>query len=304
MVDTDREPKGTVLNPLIDYNSPAALRAFLETHGLGMQKKFGQNFLINPEARKKLVAALEINPDGTLWEVGPGLGAMTVELLASGAWVTVFEIDRGFSNHLRELFGSHENFKIVEGDVLKTWPQEYGLQRPDYFFGNLPYNIAAVLLGDLIEAKALFQRSVVTVQKEVAQRMIAPPGTEHYSSFSVLCSSVYRITPLMTLKGASFFPPPNVDSQAVKMELRRDLVNQPFPPLFYPMVRGLFSSRRKTVRNNLIPLLVSRGMDRAADRALTALSTAGIEPNQRAEALDLEDFLKLAQALEKTHDHS
>jgi 16S rRNA (adenine1518-N6/adenine1519-N6)-dimethyltransferase len=304
MFDTDREPKGTALNPLIDYNSPVALRTFLEKHGLGAQKKFGQNFLINPEARKKLVAALEIHPNGSLWEVGPGLGAMTVGLLDSGARVTVFEIDRGFSNHLRELFGSQENFKIVEGDVLKTWPQEYGIQRPDYFFGNLPYNIAAVLLGDLIEGNALFQRMVVTVQKEVAQRMIAPPGTEHYSSFSVLCSSVYRITPLMTLKGASFFPPPNVDSQAVKMELRRDLADQSFPPLFYPLVRGLFSSRRKTVRNNLIPFLSSRGLDRAADRALTALSAAGIEPNQRAETLDLDEFLNLARTLEETYDHS
>lgn len=303
MVNTDREPKGTALNPLLDYNSPAALRGFLEAHGLGMQKKFGQNFLINPDARKKLVAALEIHPDASIWEVGPGLGSMTVELLDSGARVTVFEIDRGFSNHIRELFGDRKNFKIVEGDVLKTWPQEYGLQKPDYFFGNLPYNIAAVLLGDLIEGKALFQRMVVTVQKEVAQRMIALPGTEHYSSFSVLCSSVYRITPLMTLKGASFFPPPNVDSQAVKMELRRDRSDQSFPPLFYPMVRALFSSRRKTVRNNLIPLLASRGLERPDDRALWALKTAGIEPNQRAETLDLEDFLKLSQALEETHDH-
>ncbi len=303
MVNTDREPKGTALNPLLDYNSPAALRGFLEAHGLGMQKKFGQNFLINPDARKKLVAALEIHPDASIWEVGPGLGSMTVELLDSGARVTVFEIDRGFSNHIRELFGDRKNFKIVEGDVLKTWPQEYGLQKPDYFFGNLPYNIAAVLLGDLIEGKALFQRMVVTVQKEVAQRMIALPGTEHYSSFSVLCSSVYRITPLMTLKGASFFPPPNVDSQAVKMELRRDRSDQSFPPLFYPMVKALFSSRRKTVRNNLIPLLASRGLDRPDHRALWALKTAGIEPNQRAETLGLEDFLKLSQALEETHDH-
>lgn len=291
------------MNPLLDYNSPAALRGFLEAHGLGMQKKFGQNFLINPDARKKLVAALEIHPDASIWEVGPGLGSMTVELLDSGARVTVFEIDRGFSNHIRELFGDRKNFKIVEGDVLKTWPQEYGLQKPDYFFGNLPYNIAAVLLGDLIEGKALFQRMVVTVQKEVAQRMIALPGTEHYSSFSVLCSSVYRITPLMTLKGASFFPPPNVDSQAVKMELRRDRSDQSFPPLFYPMVKALFSSRRKTVRNNLIPLLASRGLDRPDHRALWALKTAGIEPNQRAETLGLEDFLKLSQALEETHDH-
>jgi len=304
MVDTDRKPKGTALNPLIDYNSPAALRAFLETHGLGMQKKFGQNFLIQSEARKKLVAALEVNPGASLWEVGPGLGSMTVELLDSGAQVTVFEIDRGFSNQLRELFGSQQNFKIVEGDVLKTWPQEYGLHKPDYFFGNLPYNIAAVLLGDLIEGNALFQRLVVTVQKEVAQRMIASPGTEHYSSFSVLCSSVYRIKPLMTLKGASFFPPPNVDSQAVTMELRGDLADHPFPPLFYPLVRGLFSSRRKTVRNNLISLLASRGVERAADRALGALNAAGIEPNQRAETLDLEDFFKLAQVLEETHAHS
>jgi 16S rRNA (adenine1518-N6/adenine1519-N6)-dimethyltransferase len=301
------------LNLSLDYDSPVSLRHFLDERGFGMQKKFGQNFLVNRSARERLVDALGAGSDDEVWEVGPGLGAMTVPLLSRGCRVSVFEIDRGFSTVLRELFSGEPRFSIIEGDVLKTWSQEVQKNKaPAFFFGNLPYNIAATLIASFIEAGCFFRRAVVTVQKEVADRMVAKPGSKDYSSFSVLCSSAYSVKPLMTLKPHSFYPAPNVDSAAVVMERR------PFdgehgkctpdgsldvPPLFRLLVRALFASRRKTVRNNLDAFLRSGKTgypippEQCQNIVVRALEKAGIDPLARAETLSLEEFSQLTNAL-------
>ena len=236
------------MNPLINYDSPRALRAFLEERGLGMRKKFGQNFLVNPQARAKLLDALDLPPGSPVWEIGPGLGAMTAGLLERGAKVTAFEIDPAFAHALGEFFGSDPAFRLVEGDVLKTWSgADAGGEL--FLLGNLPYNIAALILADFIERGRFFTRIVVTVQREVARRMAAAPGTVDYSSFTVLCSSVYKVSPLQVIKASSFYPAPRVDSQGVRLDflpVRRDL-----PLHFYPLVRSLFSARRKKLKNTL-----------------------------------------------------
>ena len=239
-----------------DYNSPAELKKLLDANGFSMQKKFGQNFLINQSAREKLIDALDIAEGTTVWEVGPGLGAMTSEMLDRGAKLTAFEIDRGFSSLIKQFFSEYsdkQSFNVIDGDVLKTWyaQTEEGTQLPQRFFGNLPYNIAATIIADTIEKGIRFERCVFTVQKEVALRMCAKPGTEQYSSLSVLCNWAYDVKPLMDLSGANFWPKPNVDSRAVLFTKKEDfpLCNEPF--YFIKLQRALFSSRRKTVRNNL-----------------------------------------------------
>jgi len=275
-----------------NYNSATALRAFLDSHGLGMRKKFGQNFLLNPDARTALVRALDAQAGESVWEIGPGLGAMTALLLEQGLCVRAFEIDPGFSRVLNELFAANAGFSLVEGDVLKTWPNE---PAAPYLLGNLPYNIAATLLCDLIERGRFFDRIVVTVQREVAQRMAAAPGSADYSSFSVLCASAYCVKPLMVIKGASFYPKPNVDSQAVLLE-RRDDAARIHPACFYPLVRGLFASRRKTIKNNLNAFFASRGnVENAAITA--ALEKSALDGGRRAEELGLEDFEALAKTI-------
>lgn len=273
----------------VDYDSPAALKAFLDERGLAMQKKFGQNFLINAQARKKLIDALEIQEGTAVWEIGPGLGAMTSEILNRGAELTAFEIDHGFAAALGELFGDRKNFKLIEGDVLKTWKTVE--ERPARLFGNLPYNIAATIFADLICAGVRFEKSVITVQKEVAQRACAKPGTDDYSSFSVLCQWAYDVTPLMDLSGGSFWPRPNVDSRAVKFVKKEDFPHCKDPVLFTKMQRSLFVSRRKTVKNNL-----SAFMNDAA-KAETALQKAQIDPKLRAETLDIQTLLRLSDAV-------
>lgn len=280
-----------------DYNSPAALKTFMESQGFSMQKKFGQNFLVNEDARKRLVDALEVGEGVKVWEVGPGLGSMTSEILERGSDLTVFEIDKGFAGLISQFFEDYSKkgtFKLVEGDVLKTWKKQLDeTNLPDRFFGNLPYNIAATIIADTIENNVRFDKCVFTVQKEVAVRMCAQPGSDDYSSFSVLCNWAYDVKPLLDLTGGNFWPKPNVDSRAVVMTKKEDFPGCNNPKLFVRMQRALFSSRRKTVRNNLSGFLKNN------DLTLQALSEAGIDPMKRAEVLTIPQMLKLSDVIDK-----
>ncbi|MDR2943043.1 MAG: 16S rRNA (adenine(1518)-N(6)/adenine(1519)-N(6))-dimethyltransferase RsmA [Treponema sp.] len=258
-----------------------------------MRKKFGQNFLINPAVRQTLVDALDAPNGSEVWEIGPGLGAMTAILLEKGLKVKAFEIDAGFIKILKREFERENNFCLVEGDVLKTWKSRAVKREAEYLFGNLPYNIASAFLADLIEGGCLFKRMVVTVQKEVALRMTASVGSPDYSSFSVLCASAYKVKPLTVIRPSSFFPQPNVDSMAVMLENR----NAPaVVPVFFPLLRALFSSRRKTIKNNLSVFCASR----FGNSALSArfLQENAINSSQRAEELTPEIFLSLAKSID------
>ncbi len=278
-----------------DYNSPAELKQILDINGFSMQKKFGQNFLINSDARKKLIDTLEVDKNTSVWEVGPGLGAMTCEILERNANLTVFEIDRGFASLVSKYFEDYakkEKFFLVEGDVLKTWKNHLEkTQIPDRFFGNLPYNIAATIIADTIENNVRFDRCVFTVQKEVAQRMTAKPGQSDYSSFSVLCQWAYDLQNVIDLSGGNFWPKPNVDSRAVLFTKKADFPSCENPSLFIRMQRALFSSRRKTVRNNLSQFLQNNEL------AVECLNLADIDIMKRAEVLTIEQLLKLSDII-------
>ena len=276
---------------VIDYDSPAALKAFLDERGMAMQKKFGQNFLVNAAARKRLIDALEVEDGMTVWEVGPGLGSMTSEIISRGAEVTAFEIDRGFAAVLREAFEG-KKLRLVEGDVLKTWKKESAENGfASRFFGNLPYNVASAIVADMISAGVRFEKAVITVQKEVAQRITATPGTEDYSSFTVLCQWAYDVSNVMDLAGGSFWPRPNVDSRAVKMVKKSDFPRCKDPAVFMKVLRAGFLQRRKTLKNNLTSLAGT-----AADAA-AVLESAGIEPARRAETLTLDELLVLSDKM-------
>lgn len=278
-----------------DYNSPAELKQVLDINGFSMQKKFGQNFLINSDARKKLIDTLQVDENTSVWEVGPGLGAMTSEILERNAKLTVFEIDRGFASLISNYFDDYakkNKFFLVEGDVLKTWKNHLEkTQIPDRFFGNLPYNIAATIIADTIENNIRFERCVFTVQKEVAQRMTAKPGQADYSSFSVLCQWAYDLQNIMDLSGGNFWPKPNVDSRAVLFTKKTDFPSCENPLLFIKMQRALFSSRRKTVRNNLSQFLKNNEL------AVECLNLAEIDLMKRAEVLSIQQLLKLSDVI-------
>ena len=278
-----------------DYNSPVALKNFLDENGLAMQKKFGQNFLVNEKARKAIIDGLDVGEGTTVWEVGPGLGAMTDELLRRGAKLTAFEIDYGFARFLPQFFSEYAekgSFSVVEGDVLKTWKKVATQGIPARFFGNLPYNIAATIIGDTINAGIRFEKCVFTIQKEVGQRMVAKPASADYSSFSVLCQWAYDVKTVLDLAGGNFWPKPNVVSRAVLMTRKADFPRCKNPQGFMRLIRALFASRRKTVRNNLLPF-VNDGAQ--ADKALLL---SGIAPTERAENLSVEKLLSLSDAIE------
>ena len=279
-----------------DYNSAAELKQVLDANGFSMQKKFGQNFLINQQARNKLIDALDVSEGTKVWEVGPGLGAMTSGLLEKGADLTVFEIDRGFISLISQYFESYSqkgSFRIVEGDVLKNWygQTKEGTELPERFFGNLPYNIAASIVADTIEAGIRFEKCVFTVQKEVAVRMAAKAGDADYSSLSVLCNWAYDVKNLIDLSGSNFWPKPNVDSRSVIFTKKEDFPRCQNPKLFIKMQRALFSSRRKTVRNNL------QGFLNNNEKTMLCLEKAGIDPMLRAEVLTIEEMLKLSDVI-------
>ena len=277
-----------------DYNSAKNLKEILDQNGFSMQKKFGQNFLINPDARKKLIDCLDINKNTKVWEIGPGLGAMTSEILERGADLTVFEIDRGFISLISEFFKPYaekNKFRIIEGDVLKNWKKELERGKPDRLFGNLPYNIAATIIADTIENNIRFDKCLFTVQKEVAQRMCAKAGSEDYSSFSVLCNWAYDIKPVLDLNGNNFWPKPNVDSRAVIMTPKENFPCCKEPEHFCKLQRALFSSRRKNVRNNLT------GFIKNNDKALEYLEKAKIDSTLRAEVLSIEQILHLSDII-------
>ena len=278
-----------------DYNSPAELKAVLDANGFSMQKKFGQNFLINASARQKLIDNLDVKEGMKVWEIGPGLGAMTSILLERGVDLTVFEIDRGFASLISQYFEDYakkDKFHLVEGDVIKTWKAQLKEGQPARLFGNLPYNIAATIIADTIEEGIRFDSCVFTVQKEVAQRMCAKAGSEDYSSFSVLCQWAYDLKPIMDLGGGNFWPKPNVDSRAVLLTKKEDWPNCKNPKSFVKLQRALFSSRRKNVRNNLSSYLKNN------DMAMAYLQKAGIAPEKRAEVLSIQEILHLCDVIE------
>lgn len=279
---------------IVAYDSPAAIKTLLETEGLAMSKRFGQNFLVDPNAREKLYAALGASAPLHIWEIGPGIGAMTALLLARGHSVTAFEIDHGFARLLRELFAANPRFNLVEGDFLKTWrnqKSEAGIL-PDIIFGNLPYNIALVIIANLLENDCVPGKMVFTVQKEAARRIAAGPGTKDYAAFSVLCASVCRTKILYDISASAFWPRPRVTSSVVALSPRPEPLAANDRGGFSRFVRSAFSSRRKTLRNNLI------AMDKEFAAHLDpTLSELGIAADIRAEALEPEKLASIYFAL-------
>ena len=200
-----------------NYDSPGSLRAFLKEQDLGLTKRFGQNFLINPGVREKLLSLLNPQQGEVIWEIGPGLGAMTHMLLPRSGKLTGFEIDRGFCRLLPDIFGADPRWNLVEGDFLKTWKSYWkNNETPNGLLGNLPYNRGASMILNILEEGCLPDRMVFTVQREVARRMAASGG-KNYSSFSLLCQYQYDVKCLGDIHGGSFYPPPRVVSSMVRM---------------------------------------------------------------------------------------
>ncbi|MGO9308145.1 MAG: 16S rRNA (adenine(1518)-N(6)/adenine(1519)-N(6))-dimethyltransferase RsmA [Spirochaetia bacterium] len=268
-------------------DSPADIRVLLEQRGLALKKRWGQNFLVNRGARERLVEILDPRPQETVWEIGPGLGAMTGMLARAAGRVFAFELDRGLCRYLEESLRACENFTLVPGDFLDTWKSTATARgAPDRVLGNLPYRSASLMIADMIETGLRPARMVFTVQRELADRMVSAPGAKSYSSFSVLCQSCFRVTGRGDLQPGSFYPVPDVVSSIVEMTPAPGAPEGKDLEALSAVARALFASRRKTVRNN------------AKDAALReALAREGIDLGLRAEQIAPELFVRLARRL-------
>ena len=236
----------------INYNSINSIKTVLERKNIAPRKIWGQNYLINEHIREKIVDALEIKENEQIWEIGPGLGAMTVILLKKTNFLTAFEIDPKYSEILNEEFGKFKNFKLIEGDFLKTYKGEK--ISGNKIFSNLPYNIASKVISTLIEDKIL-NEMVFTVQKELADRMIAKKGNKNYSSFTVLVQSHFNVIKIMDIDKKNFYPIPKVKSSTLKLIPQKYEIKE-FKE-FNKLVRTVFTSRRKKFENTIINFITN-----------------------------------------------
>lgn len=273
----------------LNYDSVKEVISVLESEGLAMSKKFGQNFLIDHNARESIREKIAYKENISAWEIGPGMGAITSLVLNSGIKVKAFEIDKGFCRLLKErAFSDEANFTLIEGDALKTIANQSEI--PDIIYGNLPYNVGSIIIARLIENSILPERMVYTLQREVVERICAKENSDDYSSFSVLCQIDYKPTLSFVIRKGCFYPEPQVESAVVVMEKRKEsLVPESLRETFLEVNRALFSQRRKTIKNNLKALNL-----KDIDRVIASSNLAG---NERAETLSIEKIVEIAKAV-------
>jgi 16S rRNA (adenine1518-N6/adenine1519-N6)-dimethyltransferase len=283
------------MNTGLNFDSPSSIRDALASRGIALKKRWGQNFLVNRGARVRILDILHARSGETIWEIGPGLGVMTEALIMAGTRVVAFEIDRGLCRYLRGVFRDREELTLVQGDFLKTWKHIAGDNPPAGILGNLPYSSASLMIAGLAEEGTSAGRLVFTVQKELAERILAKPGTKAYSSFSVLCQVAFEVKGHGDLKPGSFYPAPEVVSSIIELQPHRLPGPVPDRRLLSRLTRALFASRRKTLRNNLIASGLLQGRAGSAIDAL--LEGEGLEGGARAEELPPEAFYRLAQRL-------
>ena len=258
--------------------------------GAAPRKRWGQNFLIDLTAQKRIAA--EIQGYEKVWEIGPGLGALTQHLNCQN--LTLFEIDpiliQFYKSRLHE---PSQNCQLIEGDVCQTWQTVWAQQqRPDAVIGNLPYNSASLLLRQFaLQADFRPECMVFTVQKEFAERLKARTGAKAYSSFSVLMQSQFTIEWLFDLGPQLFIPRPHVVSSVIRLQPRENNQSKELERF----TRTVFAQRRKTIANNLKSSHYQKHFD-AIERALAEL---GIRSSQRAQEVSVEQFLAIGQALDQ-----
>jgi 16S rRNA (adenine1518-N6/adenine1519-N6)-dimethyltransferase len=266
-------------------NVPALLRA----HALTPKKGLGQNFLIDPAALQRVVQAAEITPQDAVLEVGPGLGSLTRHLAHAARHVVAVELDTRLLPILQEVLQKFSNIQLVQGDMLKIDPASLMPEDGYLVVANIPYYITSALIRHLIEARVRPNRLVLTVQKEVAERVCAAPGQMNLLALGVQVYGKPRLA--ASIPAGAFYPVPAVDSSV----LRIDLYPQPFLPfeqlpLFFQLAHAGFAQKRKTLRNCL-----SAGLKCSGAEAETLLRSANIDPQRRAETLSLEEWRALVQ---------
>ena len=265
----------------------------LERHGLRPRKSLGQNFLVEPSALRRVVEAAELTKDTAVLEVGPGLGHLTRLLAEAARQVVCVELDQNLIPVLRENLAGYPNVEIVQGDILGFDPNRLMSAESGYMVAaNIPYYITSALMRHLLEARRPPERLVLTVQREVAERICAEAGELSLLALSVQVYGIPQISG--RIPAGAFYPAPKVDSAVIRVSLRPEpLIPRSQLGLFFRLAKAGFSQKRKTLRNSL-----AGGMRWSTAEAEDRLKAAGIDPMRRAESLSLEEWKHLVAELE------
>lgn len=271
--------------------SPEVVHYICKRFDIKMSKKLGQNFLIKRGIVNEIVHAAELTPGEPVLEVGPGIGTLTQGLAQSGADVTAIELDRRLLEVLDTTLASYDNVRIIHGDVLKLDVPSIMNHKPFKVVANLPYYITTPIIMSLLESKLPIERLVVMVQKEVALRMVAKPGTKDYGALSVAVQYYTEPDIVLDVPPKSFLPAPAVTSSVIRCVLRDkppvDVIDE---KLFFRVVKAGFAQRRKTFSNTMKTTGLSK------DRIEELLAKANIDGQRRGETFTLQEFADVANA--------
>ncbi|CCO08579.1 16S rRNA (adenine(1518)-N(6)/adenine(1519)-N(6))-dimethyltransferase RsmA [Desulforamulus hydrothermalis] len=288
-----------------ELTSPSAVREIIRAHGFKVRKALGQNFLLDANIIEKIVQAAELSREDLVFEIGPGLGTLTRRLARSAGQVIAVELDTNLLPILAETLADFPNTRVVHGDALQADFDKLAGEYAGGIFGqpgrgyklvaNLPYYITTPLLMHLLTGGFNLQCLVVMMQKEVADRLLAPPGGKDYGSLSVAVQYYTVPEVVARVPKTVFFPAPEVDSAVVRLTRRAvPPVQVTSEALFFKVVRAAFGQRRKTLLNSL----TGSGLA-ARENWLQVLAAAGIDPARRGETLTMQEFAALANAFQQ-----
>lgn len=280
---------------MYNLTAPSQVKDLLSKHGFHTKKSLGQNFLIDRNILDRIVGTAGLTLDTCVLEVGPGIGTLTRALSEAAGQVAAVEIDDRLLPILRETTGDMDNITVIPGDILKANIAEIVADvfggSPFTLVANLPYYITSPVIMRFLEEDLPVTRMVVMVQKEVAQRLTASPGTKEWGALSVAAQLYADIDMPMSVPPTVFYPQPQVASGVVRLDKKDVSLSPAVKTAFFALMRAGFAKRRKTLSNSLLSVLGERA---AVTRAC---QSAGIDPGVRAETLSIGQWTALAEAV-------
>ena len=276
--------------------SPKYIREVLDKFGFKFSKALGQNFLIDGNIVRNIVKGAQVGKDDYVLEIGPGIGTLTEELALNAKKVVAVEIDKNLLPIVDYTLSKYNNVEVIQGDILKIDIHKLIDEKlnggPIKVVANLPYYVTTPIIAKLIEDDLNIESITVMVQKEVAQRIVAPPGNKQYGSLTVFVNFYSDPEVLLIVPKTVFMPQPKVDSAVIKLTIKETATDVD-RKLFFRIVKAAFSQRRKTIVNSLSNKEL--GLDKEQVREL--LEKSNISPKARAEDLKIEDFIKICQTI-------
>ncbi|MBS4210793.1 16S rRNA (adenine(1518)-N(6)/adenine(1519)-N(6))-dimethyltransferase RsmA [Bacillus sp. FJAT-50079] len=285
-----------------DIATPIRTKEILSKYGFSFKKSLGQNFLIDPNILRNITSFAELTKETGAIEIGPGIGALTEHLARTSKKVVAFEIDQRLFPILDDTLSAYDNVKIIHQDVLKAdikqiIATDFHDVQDVMVVANLPYYVTTPIILKLLEAHLPIRGLVVMLQKEVADRIAAKPGTKEYGSLSIAIQYYTIAETVMIVPKTVFMPQPNVESAVIRLTKREApavaVKNEAF---FFQVVKTSFAQRRKTILNNLTNGL-NKGKEKK-EEIMRALEAADIAPNRRGETLSIQEFGLLSDCLE------